>query len=31
MKLASYHGTRAGLMGLGNVLIRMRPRSRIIP
>ena len=27
MKLASYHGTRAGLMGLGNVLIRMRLRG----
>lgn len=28
MMLASYHGTRAGLMGLGNVLIRMRLRGR---
>ncbi len=28
MKLASYHGTRAGLMGLGNVLIRLRLRGR---
>lgn len=27
MKLASYHGTRAGLMGLGNVLIRLRLRG----
>ncbi len=27
MKLASYHGTRAGLMGLGNWLIRLRLRG----
>ena len=27
MKLASYHGTRPGLMGLGNVLIRLRLRG----
>lgn len=27
MKLASYHGTRAGLMGLGNILIRLRLRG----
>lgn len=27
MKLASYHGTRSGLMGLGNVLIRLRLRG----
>lgn len=27
MKLASYHGTRAGLMGLGNMLIRLRLRG----
>ncbi len=24
MKLASYHGTHAGIMGLGNILIRLR-------
>ena len=28
MKLASYHGTRAGLMGLGNIAIRLRLRGR---
>lgn len=28
MKLASYHGTRAGLMGLGNIIIRLRLRGR---
>ncbi len=28
MRLASYHGTRAGLMGLGNMLIRLRLRGR---
>lgn len=28
MKLASYHGTRSGLLGLGNVLIRLRLRGR---
>lgn len=28
MMLASYHGTRAGLLGLGNVLIRLRLRGR---
>lgn len=28
MKLASYHGTRAGLMGIGNWLIRLRLRGR---
>lgn len=27
MKLASYKGTRAGLMGLGNILIRLRLRG----
>lgn len=27
MKLASYHGTRAGIMGLGNILIRLRLRG----
>ena len=27
MKLASYKGTRAGLMGIGNVLIRLRLRG----
>lgn len=27
MKLANYHGTRAGLMGIGNVLIRLRLRG----
>lgn len=28
MKLASYVGTRSGIMGLGNVLIRLRLRGR---
>jgi hypothetical protein len=28
MKLASYHGTRPGIMGLGNILIRARLRGR---
>lgn len=27
MKLASYHGTRSGILGLGNVLIRLRLRG----
>ena len=27
MKLASYHGTRAGILGLGNILIRLRLRG----
>lgn len=29
MKLASYHGTRSGLAGLGNILIRLRLRGRM--
>ena len=28
MKFASYHGTRAGLLGIGNWLIRLRLRGR---
>ena len=28
MKLASYHGTRSGIMGLGNIAIRIRLRGR---
>lgn len=28
MKLASYHGTRSGLMGLGNAAIRLRLRGK---
>lgn len=27
MKLASYHGTRPGILGLGNILIRLRLRG----
>lgn len=28
MRLASYHGTRSGIMGLGNIAIRLRLRGR---
>lgn len=28
MKLASYHGTRAGIMGMGNIAIRLRLRGQ---
>lgn len=29
MKLASYHGTRSGIFGLGNTLIRLRLRGQV--